>query len=194
MVEKLVPVPDDGLPPVAVQANVYGDVPPVAEAVQETGVPTVPVDGQVMLATSGRAAMVTVADFVLVFAGDAESVPVTDIVLLPLVEYVVLKLLPVPLPGLPPVAVHENVTGGVPPVDDAVQETAVPTVPVEGQVIVTTSEGAVIVTVADLVEVAEFVSVAVTDMVKVPAVLYVVLKLDPVPEAGLPPVAVHANV
>jgi hypothetical protein len=39
-----------------------------------------------------------------------------------------------------------------------------------------------------------FVSVAVTEIVKVPAPLYVVLKLVPLPDDGLPPVAVHANV
>jgi hypothetical protein len=36
--------------------------------------------------------------------------------------------------------------------------------------------------------------VAVTDTVNVPAAEYVVLKLDPVPDAGEPPVAVQANV
>jgi hypothetical protein len=36
--------------------------------------------------------------------------------------------------------------------------------------------------------------VAVTDTVKGPAALYVVVKLDPVPDAGEPPVAVQANV
>ena len=49
-----------------------------------TGVPVVPVEGQVIAAASGRAAIVTVADFVLVLAGEAESVPVTEMVLLPL--------------------------------------------------------------------------------------------------------------
>jgi hypothetical protein len=38
-------VPDDGLPPVAVQAYVKGDVPPVTVDVNVTGVPTVPVVG-----------------------------------------------------------------------------------------------------------------------------------------------------
>jgi len=51
--------------------------------------------------------MVTVAEEVAVAA--LASVTVTDIVLLPLVEYVVLKLEPVPLAGEPPVAVHANV-------------------------------------------------------------------------------------
>ena len=43
--------------------------------------------------------------------------------------------MPVPEDGLPPVAVHEKVTGGVPPVDAAVHATAIPTVPVVGHVI-----------------------------------------------------------
>jgi hypothetical protein len=112
----------------------------------------------------------------------------------PFAEYVVEKLAPVPDGGVPPVAVHENVTGGTPPVDEAVHETAVPTVPVAGQVIVIVSVGAVIVTVADLDAVAVLESVAATDMVNVPGLLYVVLKLVPDPEDGLPPVAAQANV
>jgi len=74
-----------------------------------------------------------------------------------------------------------------------VQETAVPTVPVAGHVIVT-AKLAAIVTIAELVAVCEFASVTVTDMVFAPEVEYVVEKLVPVPLAGLPPVAVHANV
>ena len=58
-------------------------------------------------------------------------------VYVPLTLYVVLKVDPLPEGGLPPVAVHENVIGGVPPDAVAEQETAVPTVPVAGQVIVT---------------------------------------------------------
>jgi hypothetical protein len=56
---------------------------------------------------SGRAAIVTVADAVAVTA--FASVIVTETVLLPFTEYVVEKLAPVPLAGLPPVAVHANV-------------------------------------------------------------------------------------
>jgi hypothetical protein len=52
VVLKLDPVPEDGLPPVAVQENVTGDVPPVAEAVQFTAVFTVPDDGQLIETTS----------------------------------------------------------------------------------------------------------------------------------------------
>jgi len=41
---KLVTFPAEaGLPPGALQLNVYGGVPPVAEALQATGLPTVPV-------------------------------------------------------------------------------------------------------------------------------------------------------
>ena len=42
---KLAPVPVAGLPPVAVQAKVYGEVPPEPVAVNVTAVPTVPVVG-----------------------------------------------------------------------------------------------------------------------------------------------------
>jgi hypothetical protein len=49
----------------------------------------------------------------------------------------VLNVAPVPVAGLPPVAVQVNVTGGVPPVEDALHEMAVPRVPVDGQVMVT---------------------------------------------------------
>ena len=44
------PDPLAGDPPVAVHANVYGVVPPVAEAVHETAALTVPVAGHVILA------------------------------------------------------------------------------------------------------------------------------------------------
>jgi len=70
-------------------------------------VPTVPLVGQVMATARANGLMVTVAEEVAVAA--LASVTVTDIVLLPLVEYVVLKLEPVPLAGEPPVAVHANV-------------------------------------------------------------------------------------
>ena len=62
MVEKLAPVPLAGLPPVAVHANVYGAVPPVAVTVHDTAVLTVPVAGQVIVATRASALIVTVAD------------------------------------------------------------------------------------------------------------------------------------
>ena len=44
------------------------------------------------------------------------------------------------------------------------------------------------------VAVCAFVSVTVTDTVNIPAALYVVVKLLPVPLEGLPPVAVQSNV
>ena len=53
--EKLVPVPEAGLPPVAVHENEYGVVPPVADALQDTEVPTVPVDGQLIVTTRAGA-------------------------------------------------------------------------------------------------------------------------------------------
>ena len=83
----------------------------------------------------------------------------------------VLKLEPVPLAGLPPVAVHANVYGEVPPVAEAVHETAVPTVPVVGQLMVTVRTSGLIVTVAEAVAVAALASVTVTEMVLEPFVL-----------------------
>jgi hypothetical protein len=62
VVVKLAPVPLDGLPPVAVQANEYGDVPPDADAVKVTAVPTVPLVGPLIVVVSASAAMVIVAD------------------------------------------------------------------------------------------------------------------------------------
>ena len=69
-----------------------------------------------------------------------------------------------------------------------------PTVPLAGQLICAASGNGLIVTVADWEAVAAFASVAVTVIVLLPFVLYVVLKVAPVPDAGLPPVAVHENV
>ena len=80
-----------------------------------------------------------------------------------------MKLAPVPEEGVPPVAVHANVTGAVPPVDVAVQLTAMPTVPEAGQLMVTDSAATEpIVWVA--VAVLPFESVAVTVTVKGPVV------------------------
>jgi hypothetical protein len=60
---KLVPVPLAGEPPVAVHANVYGEVPPVADAVQDTATLTVPEVGHVMVTAKGEdGPIVTVAD------------------------------------------------------------------------------------------------------------------------------------
>ena len=81
-----------------------------------------------------------------------------------------LKVDPVPEDGLPPVAVQANVTGGVPPDADAEQDTAVPTVPVAGQVIVTTRFPP---TWAVVVNLTLLVSVTFSLTVNGPAVAYV---------------------
>ena len=60
--------------------------------------------------------------------------------------------------------------GAVPPVAEAVHETAALTVPDAGHVIVATRANGLIVTVADPVPVAAFASVAVTEMVLLPLV------------------------
>src|SRR2546421_12724330 len=95
-------------------------------------------------------------------AGDDLSVAVTLMETLPLALYVVVKLAPVPVDGVPPVAVQANVTGAVPPLDVAVQATGLLTVPVAGQVIVTDKAPGLIVTVADAVAVFAFASVTMT--------------------------------
>lgn len=136
--------------------------------------------------------IVTVADCVAVTGGTALSVAVTLIVTVPFAVYIVVKLAPVPDAGLPPVAVHAKVIGGVPPVAEAVQFTGVLTVPVVGHVITRLIPTALITTVADALAVFAFASVIVRLTVNVPAVLYIVVKLEVVPEAGVPPVAVHA--
>jgi hypothetical protein len=92
---------------VAVQANVYAVVPPEPIAVNATAVPTVPVVGPEIVTVNGRPAIVTVADAVAVTA--LPSVTVTETVLDPLTEYVVVKLAPVPDAGDPPVAVQAKV-------------------------------------------------------------------------------------
>lgn len=71
------------------------------------------------------------------WAGDAESVPVAVTVNVPFTAYIVVKLDPLPVAGLPPGALHVNVHGGVPPAHVAEKVTAVPTVPVAGPVTVT---------------------------------------------------------
>src|SRR6266568_2898839 len=192
VVEKLAPVPLAGVPPVAVQANVYAVEPPEPVAVNVTAVPTVPVVGPAMETARGNGLIVTVADAVAVTA--FASVIVTDTVLVPFTEYVVEKLAPVPLAGVPPVAVQAKVYAVVPPEPVAVKVTAVPTVPVVGPAIETARGSAAIVTVADLVAVTALASVIVTDTVFDPLTLYVVEKLAPVPLAGVPPVAVQAKV
>jgi hypothetical protein len=56
---KVEPEPLAGEPPVAVHANVYGEVPPEADALQLTATPAVPDVGQVSVTVRGSAAMVT---------------------------------------------------------------------------------------------------------------------------------------
>lgn len=77
---KLAPVPLAGLPPVAIQAKVYGDVPPVAEAEKASGEFRLPVVGPLIVTARMRAAMVAVADAVAVLAGLSLSVRMTVIV------------------------------------------------------------------------------------------------------------------
>lgn len=77
----------------------------------------------------------------------------------------VLNDAPVPLAGDPPVAVHAKVVGWVSPDADAEQLTAVPTVPVAGQVMVTTSavpDEMLMVALADAVFALESVPVTLT--------------------------------
>ena len=76
-----------------------------------------------------------------------------------------MKLVPVPVAGEPPVAVQEKVTGGVPPLALAEHVTAVPTVPVAGQLIVTVSAPP---TVWDAVATLAFASVTLSLTVKGP--------------------------
>ena len=104
---KPAPVPDDGLPPVAVQEKVYGVVPPEPVAVKLTGVPVLPLLGPLMVTDSGSAAIVIVADLVALTAFALVAVTVT--VYEPLTLYVVMKVAPVPEAGLPPDAAHAKV-------------------------------------------------------------------------------------
>lgn len=78
MVEKLEPVPEDGLPPEAVHANVLGKVPPEPVALQDTAVPTTLVAGQLTDTVKANGLIVTVAESVAVW--EALSVNVTVIV------------------------------------------------------------------------------------------------------------------
>jgi hypothetical protein len=76
-------------------------------AVNATAVPTVPVAGlAIETAKADDGLIVIVAEAVAV--ARLASVTVTETVLVPLTEYVVEKLAPVPLAGLPPVAVQAN--------------------------------------------------------------------------------------
>jgi hypothetical protein len=66
------------------QLNVYGEVPPEAEADTDTAVPTVPAAGTVAVTARASGLMTTLAEAVLTLAGVAESVAVTVIVSVPL--------------------------------------------------------------------------------------------------------------
>jgi hypothetical protein len=71
-------------------------------------VPTVPVEGPDTVTVRGKAAIVTVADAVAVFAGTSLSVRTTVIVLDPFTEYVTVILAPVVDDKVPPGAVQAN--------------------------------------------------------------------------------------
>ena len=85
--------------------------------------------------------------------------------------YVVLKLDNVPVDGDPPVAVHANVYGVVPPVTEAVQAIAVPTVPVVGQLTVAARASGLMAIDAELDADVEAESVTVTLIVYEPFAL-----------------------
>jgi hypothetical protein len=93
------------------------------------------------------------------------SVALTLTVKVPAVLKVVAKLDPVPVAGVPPVAVHAKVKGPVPPDALAVKDTLGPTVPVEGPVMDTARASGEMVTVADPLAVIVFASVTVTPIV-----------------------------
>lgn len=105
-----------------------------------------------------------------------------------------MKLVPVPVAGLPPGADQENVNGEVPPDAVAVNVTAVPVVPVEGPLMLTASASPPQTIVAEAGAVLPLLSVAVTVTVNVPLTEQLVVKLDPVPVAGLIPGALQLNV
>lgn len=93
-----------------------------------------------------------------------------------------LKVVPEPLVCDPPIAVHANEYGAVPPVADALHAIAVPTVPVVGHEMVATRASGltVVVTVFD-VAVFELASVTVTTTVSVPFTVKVVVNVADVP-------------
>jgi len=194
VVVKLEPVPEAGVPPVAVQANVWGVVPPVPVAVNVTGTPVVPVVGPLNVTARTSGAIVTAAELVAVTGGVALSVAVTLIVTEPFTLYCVVKVAPVPVEGVPPVAVQAKVIGPVPPVAIAVHTTGLLTVPVVGHVTVRDRAPGLMFTVIDTVAVFPFASVIVTPTVWGPDTANIVVKLEPVPDDGVPPVAVQAKV
>ena len=138
--------------------------------------------------------IVVVAELVAVTGGVALSVAVTLIVTEPFTLYMVLKVAPVPVEGVPPVAVQAKVIGAVPPVALALHCTGLLTDPVAGQVIVTDRAPGLMFTVVEDVAVPAFPSVTVMLTTCGPDAANIVVKLDPVPLAGVPPVAVQAKV
>src|SRR3989442_4241153 len=84
IVVKVGAVSTTGEPPSAVQAIVYGAVPPVALPENVSGCPTVPVEGPLIEGTRLSGLMTTLANFVCTLAvGVAESVPVTLMLTVP---------------------------------------------------------------------------------------------------------------
>jgi len=148
-----------GVPSRKFQVKVYGAVPPLAVALNVREVPAIPVEGPPIVTLSGSGLMFTfaLADAVLL----AASVAVTVMVRVPFVLNVVVKLLPVPLDGDPPGALQLKEMGWVPPVALAVHVIGVPTVPVVGQLIVTTRFCALTRTTWLVVAVLAFASVTV---------------------------------
>ena len=99
----------------------------MALALHVTGLPVVAVP-QVTVTVKDCAATPTVAtpDFLAPLRSVAVALTTNE----PLVAYVVAKLAPVPVAGLPPGADQAKVNGAVPPVADALHVTGLPTVAV----------------------------------------------------------------
>ena len=146
------------------QLKEYDPDPPVTVAVKVTDCPAFGLPGADVKSTV-RPVEDMVIEWLAVAVFAFPSVTVTDTENGPAVLYVAVKLAPVPEAGDPPVAVHANVYGVVPPVPVAVNVIGVPVVPVVGPLIETVSASGeiVIVVVADAVF--AFVSVVVTETV-----------------------------
>jgi len=154
----------------------------------------VPVVGPVMVTARVSGEIVMVAELVAVTGGVALSVAVTLIVTEPFTLYMVLKVAPVPVEGVPPVAVQAKVIGAVPPVTVALHCTGLLTVPVVGHVIDRVRAPGLMFTVVEAVAVLAFPSVTITLTTCGPDAANIAVKPDPVPLAGVPPVAVQAKV
>ena len=187
---KLVPEPVEGVPPSADHVKVTGALPPEVVALQVTGLPTVAVP-QVTETVNNWPATPTVA--IPDFLAPLPSVAVALTVNVPLVAYIVVKLDPVPVAGVPPGADHENVEGGVPPVFEALHVTGLPAVAVPHVTVSAMGCGATMtVVVPVLLTLFPSVAVALTTWAFLTA--NVVVKLGPAPVDGLPPAADHVNV